>query len=107
MHRHLITAATVTALLMVPTLAIAAPGHPNNGNKGAGHGVTGATGATGNHGANGKAYGRLCQSQSKKHVKGQKGTPFSRCVSAAAKLRGNKGATGPTGATGATGPGGS
>lgn len=32
-----------------------------------------------------KAYGRLCQGQSKKHVAGQKGTPFSQCVTAMAK----------------------
>jgi hypothetical protein len=34
-----------------------------------------------------KAYGVYCQDQSKKHVAGEKGTPFSRCVSAAAKLK--------------------
>jgi hypothetical protein len=34
-----------------------------------------------------KAYGKHCQGQSKKHVAGQKGTPYSRCVVAAAKLR--------------------
>jgi hypothetical protein len=28
-----------------------------------------------------------CKTESKKHVKGEKGTPFSRCVSAAAKLK--------------------
>jgi hypothetical protein len=32
-----------------------------------------------------KAYGKLCQDQSKKHVAGQKGTPFSQCVTAMAK----------------------
>lgn len=32
-----------------------------------------------------KAYGRYCQDQSKKHVDGQKGTPFSQCVTAMAK----------------------
>ena len=36
--------------------------------------------------AKGKAYGKYCQTQSKKHVKGQKGTPFSQCVTAMAKL---------------------
>ena len=33
-----------------------------------------------------KAYGRYCQDQSKKHVAGQTGTPFSQCVTAMAKL---------------------
>jgi FlaG/FlaF family flagellin (archaellin) len=32
-----------------------------------------------------KAYGKFCQDQSKKRVKGQKGTPFSQCVTAMAK----------------------
>jgi hypothetical protein len=32
-----------------------------------------------------KAYGRYCQTESKKHVDGQKGTPFSQCVTAVAK----------------------
>jgi hypothetical protein len=36
--------------------------------------------------AKGKAYGKYCQGQSKKHVDGQKGTPFSQCVTAMAKL---------------------
>jgi hypothetical protein len=30
--------------------------------------------------AQAKAYGRYCQGESKKHVKGEKGTEFSRCV---------------------------
>jgi hypothetical protein len=33
-----------------------------------------------------KAYGQHCQGESKKHVAGQKGTPFSQCVTAMAKL---------------------
>jgi hypothetical protein len=33
---------------------------------------------------------RACANESKKHVAGQKGTPFSQCVSAAAKLRGEQ-----------------
>ena len=32
-----------------------------------------------------KAYGRYCQGESKQHVKGEKGTAFSRCVTAMAK----------------------
>jgi hypothetical protein len=37
--------------------------------------------------AKAKAYGRYCKGESKQHVKGEKGTDFSRCVKAAAKLR--------------------
>jgi len=33
-----------------------------------------------------KAYGRYCQNESRKHVAGQHGTDFSRCVTAMAKL---------------------
>ena len=34
----------------------------------------------------GKAYGYYCRNESKKHVAGQKGTPFSQCVTAMAKV---------------------
>jgi hypothetical protein len=33
-----------------------------------------------------RAYGKNCQGQSKQHVAGQKGTPFSQCVTAMAKV---------------------
>jgi len=33
-----------------------------------------------------KAYGVFCNKESKKHVAGQKGTPFSQCVTALAKV---------------------
>jgi hypothetical protein len=36
--------------------------------------------------AKAKAYGRFCQGQSKTHVAGARGTPFSRCVTDMAKL---------------------
>ena len=36
--------------------------------------------------AKAKAYGKYCRTESKKHVKGEKGTPFSKCVTAMAKL---------------------
>lgn len=36
-----------------------------------------------------KAYGVYCRGFSKDHVKGEKGTPFSRCVTAAAKAATN------------------
>jgi hypothetical protein len=32
-----------------------------------------------------KAYGKYCQGESKKHVEGEQGTAFSRCVNTAAK----------------------
>lgn len=36
-----------------------------------------------------KAYGRYCNDQSRKHVKGEQGTPFSQCVTAMAKAAHN------------------
>ena len=36
--------------------------------------------------AKAKAYGMYCEDQSKKRVDGEKGTPFSKCVTAMAKL---------------------
>ena len=40
--------------------------------------------------AKAKAYGRYCEGESKKHEDGEKGTPFSRCVTAMAKLANGK-----------------
>jgi hypothetical protein len=37
-----------------------------------------------------KAYGVYCKGQSKKHVDGEKGTPFSQCVNAMAKAANNE-----------------
>jgi hypothetical protein len=34
----------------------------------------------------GKAYGSYCKAESKQHVDGEHGTPFSQCVTALAKL---------------------
>jgi hypothetical protein len=42
----------------------------------------------------GKAYGYHCRGQSKKHVKGEKGTAFSRCVKALARADKNPDLTG-------------
>jgi hypothetical protein len=36
-----------------------------------------------------KAYGVYCRGESKKHVAGEKGTPFSQCVTAMAKAASN------------------
>ena len=40
-----------------------------------------------------KAYGVYCKGFSKKHVKGEKGTPFSQCVTAAARAASGTGTT--------------
>jgi hypothetical protein len=55
--------------LMVPAIAL---GSPEGTPKGKGHEGTPPPKA--------KAYGKYCQGESKKHVKGENGTAFSRCV---------------------------
>jgi hypothetical protein len=40
-----------------------------------------------------KAYGWRCKEESRKHVKGEKGTPFSQCVTAMAKAANDENVT--------------
>jgi hypothetical protein len=77
---RLIAATLATLLLALAPAAIAAgpPTDPGHAHKPA---STPATPAA----AKANAYGKLCQGESKKHVAGTKGTPFSRCVTAMAK----------------------
>ena len=63
MLRAKLVVATAAVALIVPAAAIATPKH---------EGKTPPS--------NAKAYGKYCQGESKKHVKGEKGTAFSRCV---------------------------
>jgi hypothetical protein len=62
----------MTRLAMVTTIAMAVTATPAL--------------AEGDGGPNGRAYGHHCQGQSKKHVPGMRGTPFSACVRAMAQL---------------------
>ena len=79
MKRYTRIAAVIAGCLLVaaPAMALAgveyAPGPPETPGPGAGLPEKA------------KAYVRYCQGQSKKHVDGQKGTPFSQCVTAMAK----------------------
>ena len=67
----------LTLALVVPALAFAAkPPAPGNSPAGSQYGKKPA----------GHAYGFYCQNQSKTHVAGTPGTPFSQCVTAMAKL---------------------
>jgi hypothetical protein len=66
------------ALGIAPALAIAA--HPNNGKHG----------SQASPQSNAKAFGKLCSTQSKKHVAGQKGTPFTQCIAAMKKAASGK-----------------
>ncbi|HTU14149.1 MAG TPA: hypothetical protein VMF31_03035 [Solirubrobacterales bacterium] len=70
----------VTAVLVTGALAMAAS--PASAMHKEGH----TPGPKADHAAKAKAYGKFCQGQSKKHVKGTKGTPFSNCVNAMAKV---------------------
>jgi hypothetical protein len=78
------------ALATAPTMALAS--QPTNPGKGNGPKYTPAPETPG-PGASlpekAKAYGVYCQGQSKKHVAGEKGTPFSQCVTAMAKAATN------------------
>ena len=95
MKRHLkfLAAACALALAALPATALAAtvsggphyqPAHPAHPTHPAHpeHPVK----PSASPGAKAKAYGRQCQAESKKHVAGMKGTPFSQCVTAMAKL---------------------
>ena len=66
------------ALGFAPALAIAA--HPNNGKHG----------SQSKSQANAQAFGKLCSKESKKHVPGTKGTPFSQCIAAMKKASSGK-----------------
>ncbi len=86
--RHSIVAVVCGAALFTAGVALASnPDHPNNG-----HGTTSTTAttttgttSTSTLPSTAKAYGFYCRNESKKHIAGQKGTPFSQCVTAMAK----------------------
>jgi hypothetical protein len=71
---------TVLALGALPAVALAG-GHGKTGAPGQNKTTTTTTTTTTTPS---KAYGTYCKNESKKHVAGQKGTPFSQCVTAAA-----------------------
>ena len=77
----------VVALLLTPTAAFAtgpeyAPEHPTHPT----HPAHPTPGPKAPLPQKAKAYGVYCREYSKKHVAGQKGTPFSQCVTAMAKM---------------------
>jgi hypothetical protein len=94
----IVATAAVLALSIAPT-ALATSGPPANA--GTAHMPTSSTapasgattgakpaepGPSASLPAKAKAYGTYCKTSSKKHVAGQKGTPFSQCVTAMAKV---------------------
>jgi hypothetical protein len=90
-----VAAAVVAGVLGVTPAIALAHGNPHNPHPGKGKPTTTTTATTTTStgttttpysfpGA-GKHYGVLCRDESKKHVAGQKGTPFSNCVVALAQ----------------------
>ena len=77
------------AFCCAPALAIAAHRGGSHG-KSIGHSHASQPGPNASAQSKAKAYGKLCQAESKKHVAGEKGTPFSQCVTAMAKLANHK-----------------
>jgi hypothetical protein len=67
--------------LGAPALAAPPAGSPSEAHKSA----SATPGPNASPKAKAHAYGKYCANQSKKHVAGQKGTPFSQCVTAMAK----------------------
>jgi hypothetical protein len=66
--------------LGAPALATPPAGFPS-----ASHKPATTPGPGGSPSSKAHAYGKYCANQSKKHVAGQKGTPFSQCVTAMAR----------------------
>ena len=86
-----LAAGAAAALLMTPAAALAGgpdTDHPGKGKAKRQAAVETKAGAKAQSTppSQAKAYGKHCQGQSKKHVKGEKGTAFSRCVTAMAKV---------------------
>ena len=77
----------VLAFGVTPALAVAANGSGKPSKPGKSSATT--PGPSASMPAKAKAYGKLCQAESKKHVAGTKGTPFSQCVTAMVKLATN------------------
>lgn len=91
----ILAAGAAAALLMTPAAALAGgpdTDHPGKGKAKREAAVETKAGAKAQSTppSQAKAYGKHCQGQSKKHVKGEQGTPFSQCVKAMAKVASGK-----------------
>lgn len=90
LHMTLAAVVAVLAMALVPAVGVAdgpdyQPEGPNYQPEKPPEGPQGPKAAP-----KGKAYGYYCRGQSKKHVKGEKGTAFSRCVKALAQADKNE-----------------
>jgi hypothetical protein len=92
MPRRRLIAIASAMLLAAPPFAVAGGPPTDPGNSAQAHARRPATPRADPPGpeaparSKAKAYGRYCRTESKKHIAGQKGTPFSQCVTAMAKL---------------------
>jgi hypothetical protein len=87
LRMKLVVFAGALALALVPATALAAGQPEDPGSQGQEHAQEHAT--PGPHATlpeKAKAYGHYCNEESRKHVAGEPGTPFSKCVTAAAKM---------------------
>ena len=82
--KRILTAASVVAAIAA-TPAVALAGSPGKSGNAPGHNKPTTTQTTPTTTAPTKAYGKYCQGMSRRHVTGMRGTPFSACVTAAAK----------------------
>jgi hypothetical protein len=88
--KTVIATSATTALLLTPAFAYAAGGPPAD--PGTDHPSAQSQPSNDTPGphasakAKRKAYGTYCATESRKHVAGEHGTPFSKCVTAMAKL---------------------
>jgi hypothetical protein len=84
-HRKFVLLIAVLALAALPAVAVAAG--PGKSDRGTAHKPSDRSpGPKTSLPAKAKAYGVYCRGESKTHVAGQHGTPFSQCVTAMAKL---------------------
>jgi hypothetical protein len=76
------------ALAVAPAAALAAgqPEDPGSQGKEQAKGTPATPGPQASLPAKAKAYGWYCREESRKHVAGEPGTPFSKCVTGMAKL---------------------
>lgn len=86
--------ATVAVVLGLASAALASGPSGTHGRSQSAPGHTrsqppSSTTTTSGVGTNAKAYGRACEGESKQHVSGRPGTPFSKCVTDMAQLANN------------------
>jgi hypothetical protein len=76
----------IAALSAAPAVTLASNAGGNGALHANSHASTPTPGPHATLPAKANAYGVYCRAESKKHVAGQQGTPFSQCVTALAKL---------------------